>query len=354
MAYFHRCMWTIIMIIMCVVGDPYSDNSNFENHFYGHDKFITRNNTKIMAQKGGMAILPCTVRLTSPATVSWIRRNDYQLLTVGLSTYSSDERFLVEHTRHMGHWALRIKNVQESDEGWYECQLSVHPVQSIFIQLTVLEAIAEIVGAPDLHIDEGSQLRLECKLKHATENPTYVFWYHEDRMVNYNEQDGYSVTSFQSPLPEQLIKSSISSSSRLNTLETLEETSSFDLLPSSYHNDAISSHHSSNPFNVQNNNLLVPSTSILSIREVHFKHGGNYTCAPSNARAGTITIHVLRGEKPAAMQHANRSSINDDNKSNAYSINCKYCNNFNYFHLTLLVMFINTFYITGLNQHFTR
>jgi hypothetical protein len=33
--------------------------------------------------------------------VSWIRRKDYHLLTVGLATYSSDDRFLVEHARHL-------------------------------------------------------------------------------------------------------------------------------------------------------------------------------------------------------------------------------------------------------------
>lgn len=38
----------------------------------------------------------------------------------------------------MGHWALRIKNVREDDRGFYECQLSVHPVQSIFIELRVV------------------------------------------------------------------------------------------------------------------------------------------------------------------------------------------------------------------------
>lgn len=31
--------------------------------------FVTRNNTRIIAQRGGLAILPCTVRLNSPATV---------------------------------------------------------------------------------------------------------------------------------------------------------------------------------------------------------------------------------------------------------------------------------------------
>lgn len=38
------------------------------------------------------------------------------------------------------------------------------------------EAVAEIAGTSDLHIDEGSTLRLECKLKRATENPSFIFW----------------------------------------------------------------------------------------------------------------------------------------------------------------------------------
>lgn len=47
----------------------------------------------------------------------------------------------------------------------------------VYLQLLFFtEAVADIVGAPDLHIDEGSTLRLECKLKRATENPAYVFW----------------------------------------------------------------------------------------------------------------------------------------------------------------------------------
>lgn len=70
--------------------------------------------------------------------VSWFRRKDYLLLTVGLSTYSSDDRFLVEHTRHLGNWALRIKNARKDDEGIYECQLSTHPPESIFIELRIV------------------------------------------------------------------------------------------------------------------------------------------------------------------------------------------------------------------------
>lgn len=62
-----------------------TDKSNHENHFVGHhDTFITRNNTRITAQMGGMAILPCTVRLTSPATVSILQI----LFTLNYVTYN--------------------------------------------------------------------------------------------------------------------------------------------------------------------------------------------------------------------------------------------------------------------------
>lgn len=70
--------------------------------------------------------------------LSWFRKKDRTLLTVGLSTYSSDDRFFVEHTRHLGNWALRIKNAREDDEGLYECQISSHPPQSIFIELRIV------------------------------------------------------------------------------------------------------------------------------------------------------------------------------------------------------------------------
>ncbi|XP_052895096.1 uncharacterized protein LOC128302337 [Anopheles moucheti] len=367
--------------------------------------FATQNNTKVTAQRGGTALLPCTVISQSSALVSWIRRQDYQLLTVGLSTYSSDERFLVEHLRHLGHWALRIKSVRTEDEGLYECQLSVHPVQSVFVELKVVEATAEIVGAPDLHIDEGSTLRLECKLQRATENPTFVFWYHEQNMVNFDQLNGFSVTPFQPPataghlahlhpyllphplqehehdLPlsseeqgfnlldddgllqrslqlgqdssEPFLPPSASSSLLLASLAAAAALSSapyhqqhldradlslerqddpsgtvssdaLDLPGARHHPHLHHQHH--HPYHNQHHlamnysdpmpysHILSPAPSVLTIKEVHLRHAGNYTCAPSNARPASITVHVLQGEKPAAMQHANRSQLDDGGK----------------------------------------
>uniref|UniRef100_A0A182YLN8 Ig-like domain-containing protein n=1 Tax=Anopheles stephensi TaxID=30069 RepID=A0A182YLN8_ANOST len=40
--------------------------------------------------------------------------------------------------------------------------------------------------------------------------------------------------------------------------------------------------------------ILTPAPSVLTIKEVHLRHAGNYTCAPSNARPASITVHVLQ------------------------------------------------------------
>ncbi|KRT85242.1 Immunoglobulin [Oryctes borbonicus] len=166
---------------------------------------------------------------------------------------------MVEHVRHLQNWGLLIKHVQPSDAGFYECQVSTHPSTSILLELRVTEATAEILGAPDLHIRAGSLLRLVCSFRQATEPPAYVFWYHEQKMINYDE--GVSVTTDR-------------------------------------------------------------SSSILLIPETDKSHNGNYTCSPSNVVPSSINVHVLNStveEKPAAMQHANTSS---KSPSQQLFINC--------------------------------
>ncbi|XP_055635715.1 uncharacterized protein LOC129775254 isoform X2 [Toxorhynchites rutilus septentrionalis] len=384
----QRQLLAVILIFTIAMGAPYSDTSSMSANYLASTApqgfFATRNNTKVTAQKGGTALLPCTVLTQTAALVSWIRRRDFQLLTVGLSTYSSDDRFLVQHIRHMGHWALSIKTVREEDEGLYECQLSVHPVQSVFIELKVVEAIADIVGAPDLHIDEGSTLRLECKLKQATEYPAYVFWYHEQNMINFDQQNGFSVMPFEpsgittaaaaadqhhAPYHEvsrhhlhphlnhqQLhhhlhlhrhhhhhqhqnggILNEDDGSFGLNTLELMGSAALLDSFPDvpesldsdpsaltngnpelqqqHHHHQWMLNHSGILPYS----RILSPATSILTIKEVHSKHAGNYTCAPSNTTPASITVHVLQGEKPAAMQHANRSQLEDSKAKGASS-----------------------------------
>lgn len=71
--------------VKCADGGGKHHHQQPQNSFYAFNSFETMNNTKITAQIGGTAILPCIVEASSPATVTWIRRSDYRLLT-GLSS----------------------------------------------------------------------------------------------------------------------------------------------------------------------------------------------------------------------------------------------------------------------------
>ncbi|EDX04523.1 uncharacterized protein LOC6731803 [Drosophila simulans] len=314
------CFLLLLSSTFSDVGKITSSQNHFGNTL--QSQFNTKNNTRVIAQKGGLAILPCVVKVNSPATVSWIRRKDFQLLTVGLSTHSSDKRFLVEHTRHMGHWSLRIKAVREEDRGFYECQLSIYPTQSIVIELKIVEAVAEISSAPELHIDETSTLRLECKLKRATENPAFVFWYHDSKMINYDSQGGFVVTSIGQSNPQsgQFFRSSPANKSRPTMpMESSNGVLNSLLGSSDGFKTPAANVPSSTPYMMQQHQsayLLNPSVSVLTVKQVNFRHAGNYTCAPSNARPASITVHVLRGEKTAAMQHANRSILDTETNGN--------------------------------------
>ncbi|CAO1342682.1 unnamed protein product [Diamesa tonsa] len=313
----------LIIIINIIKVHPQLDNENSLQTFGFINNFATKNNTEIIAQIGGIATLPCVINYKTPATISWIK--DHQLLTVGLTTYSSDDRFIVEHTRHEGFWDLRIKPIQKEDQGVYKCQISTHPPQSIFIELKVVEAIAEISSSTDIHIDEGSTLKLECKIKQATENPSYVFWYHNNKMVNYDSLDGYSVSTFETKLNSPLLKFNDKSSA--TSTSTPQALNRYNFRKSQQHQEQLN-----NAFPQQQ----PIATSILFLKEAQFKHAGNYTCAPSNTRPTSVNVHVLKGEKPAAMQHANQSSTINV-KSHSYLP----CNNAMNSILCILALYFN-------------
>ncbi|KAG7296590.1 hypothetical protein JYU34_020393, partial [Plutella xylostella] len=189
--------------------------------------FLTENCTTVLAQIGTMAVLHCEVSDITENTVTWIRRKDYSLLSVGLVTYSADNRFYSAHGRHVKDWALHIRFATSADAGYYECQVPTHPPTSIFFKLVLVAAYAEIMGESEKIIHEGSMLRLVCVVRRSTEPPSYVFWYFENRMINY------------------------------------------DLNGVSVHNGR--------------------QTSELVIGKAQPRHAGNYTCVPANAKAASVT-----------------------------------------------------------------
>lgn len=70
--------------------------------------------------------------------VSWIRKRDLHILTVGILTYTNDQRFQSLHSEGSDEWTLRISSPQPRDSGTYECQVSTEPKISQGFRLNVV------------------------------------------------------------------------------------------------------------------------------------------------------------------------------------------------------------------------
>ena len=55
--------------------------------------------------------------------MSWIRRRDWHIMSVGETVYTSDDRVVVTHKKHAAAWTLQFKFAKQRDEGVYECQV---------------------------------------------------------------------------------------------------------------------------------------------------------------------------------------------------------------------------------------
>ncbi|CAH2049317.1 unnamed protein product, partial [Iphiclides podalirius] len=219
---------------------------NNEPYFYN---VLKRNYTAAVGQP---AYLHCIVKNLGDREVSWIRKRDLHILSVGVHTYSSDARFAAIHADGSEEWTLRVANVQQRDSGAYECQVSTEPKISLSFTLNVVVSKAEILTGSEVLVRAGSDINLTCKVTHAVDPPSFIYWYRGDNMISYALRGGISVET------EQLTK-----------------------------------------------------TSRLLIARATTKDSGNYTCAPSNSDTASILVHVVNGERPEAMQSDARKAKKD-------------------------------------------
>ncbi|XP_043277282.1 protein amalgam-like [Venturia canescens] len=215
--------------------------------------FFADPDSNITVQLGADVHLNCRVENLQGRTVSWSRRRgeELHLLTIGIQTYASDNRFEVDYQKP-NDWCLRIRSSNERDGGVYECQISVHPPLTRTVHLSVSVPRVEIVDehgatASDKFYKAGSTIELKCVVSKVP-NPTgYVTWRHGSRVLNYDTtRGGISV------------KTDMGSGG---------------------------------------------AVSRLYIANANKKDSGNYSCSAVNVAATTISVHVLNGENPAAMQH---------------------------------------------------
>lgn len=77
--------------------------------------------------------------------VSWIRKRDLHILTVGILTYTNDQRYQSLHADGSEEWTLRITSPQPRDSGIYECQVSTEPKISLAFRLSVIGKVEWLI-----------------------------------------------------------------------------------------------------------------------------------------------------------------------------------------------------------------
>ncbi|XP_061719576.1 limbic system-associated membrane protein-like [Cydia pomonella] len=239
-------MWTAELSCIIILFGVSADGGGWEP--LGQPYFDNSTKREATAAVGQPAYLHCRVRNLADRAVSWIRKRDLHILTVGVHTYSSDARFAALHADGSDEWTLRVSPAQPRDSGAYECQVSTEPKISLSFRLTVVVSKAEILSGPELFVRAGSDINLTCVAKYAPDPPSFIYWYRGDQVVNYAQRGGISV-------------------------ETEQRT----------------------------------RTSRLLIARAAPHDSGNYTCAPSSSESASVIVHVLSGERPAAMQSSGSS-----------------------------------------------
>ncbi|CAH0714960.1 unnamed protein product, partial [Brenthis ino] len=257
----YRLKIGLVVIVIMVLG--FFNESQGSAH-YGEDSVgsfpyfeynVPRNVTTVVGQT---AFLHCRVEQLGDKAVSWIRKRDLHILTAGILTYTSDQRFQVIRPDKSENWTLQIKFPQERDAGIYECQVNTEPKMSLAFQLNVVEAKAKILGPADLYVKTGSLLSLTCILSQGPHDLGTIFWYKGSKLIEYKEVDANEMVE------EPRLRLKTEWTEQLTSRLTIEK--------------------------------LTPTDS------------GNYSCVPTMAEAASVNVHVINGEHPAAMQHGNANT----------------------------------------------
>lgn len=126
-------------------------------------------------------------------------------------------------------------------------------------------------------------------------------------MVNYDAQDGFFVQSVllkDATLPVAEVHSH--NSLKTETLHSHTLTKTFNSNKTIYPQQQPSQQQQQQMHlqlgqlktaqkTVSTNYLSLSTISTLTIQKMQFHHAGNYTCAPSNARSASVSVHVLQG-----------------------------------------------------------
>ncbi|XP_032573198.1 neural cell adhesion molecule 2 isoform X2 [Drosophila sechellia] len=128
---------------------------------------------------GRDALMACVVENLKGYKVAWVRVDTQTILSIHHNVISQNSRISLTYNDHRS-WYLHIKEVEETDRGWYMCQVNTDPMRSRkgYLQVVVPPMIVEGLTSNDMVVREGQNISLVCKARGYPE--PYVMWRRED------------------------------------------------------------------------------------------------------------------------------------------------------------------------------
>ncbi|XP_031623888.1 neurotrimin-like [Contarinia nasturtii] len=120
---------------------------------------------------GREALLSCVVDNLQTYKTAFLRVDTQTILTIQTHVITKNHRMVVTHAENRA-WQLKIRDVKETDKGWYMCQINTDPMKSqiAYLNVVVPPDILDYPGdtSTDMVVKEGSNVTLKCS---ATGSP---------------------------------------------------------------------------------------------------------------------------------------------------------------------------------------
>ncbi|XP_055593714.1 neurotrimin-like isoform X1 [Uranotaenia lowii] len=151
----------------------------------------------VTAAVGREATLTCVVHDLGAYKVAWLRVDTQTILTIQNHVITKNKRIGIIYTEKKT-WQLRIRDIRESDKGWYMCQINTDPMKSQmgYLDVVVPPDILDYPTSTDMVVREGSNVTLRCA---ATGSPSPTIVWRREGGENISLQDGEMVPSVEGP-----------------------------------------------------------------------------------------------------------------------------------------------------------
>ncbi|XP_037927563.1 neurotrimin [Teleopsis dalmanni] len=136
----------------------------------------------VTASVGRDAFLTCVVQDLGSYKVAWLRVDTQTILTIQNHVITKNQRIGITNSEHKT-WTMKIKDIKETDKGWYMCQINTDPMKSQmgYLDVVVPPDILDYPTSTDITATEGNNVTLKCAATGSPE-PT-ITWRRENGVL---------------------------------------------------------------------------------------------------------------------------------------------------------------------------